>query len=211
MTETRTPPQSHATEEEIAASIALILAGGISLPSGATPLSAIAALLLLLPGFPQSAENGSVANAVARLVVDDAKPLPNLTETNTALRRAHIDNLVYRAHYAINATKRVAASVVDGDLRGALQSEGRFLHQHLEANRRRVAGAKMVDAAVELHGPLLGWKHGHPSEPRPSHAAADGANFDATTIPVSTEALPGVLPGCTCTVTAPVPGARMLV
>lgn len=206
--------QSEATEEEIAASIALILAGGIDLPSGATPLSAIAALLLLLPGFSQTSEDASVANAVARLVVDDAKPLPKLTETNTALRRAHIDNLVYRAHYAINATKRVAASVVEGeDLRGALRGEGRFLHQHLEANRVRAAGAKLNDAAAERWGPVLGWNHtGKAHTHRPNHVAADGANYRVDSPPVSTDGmLPGMALHCDCIAGPPHPGGRMLV
>ena len=212
---TEAPPQEQATEEEIASAIALILAGGVTLPSGTTPLAAIAALLSLLPSLGDFAEDepgGSVANAVARLVVEDAPEVSRPAEGLTgSLRRAQLDNLSYRAHYAIQAMRRISGAVVEGDdLRGALKSEGRYLTQHLEASRRRVAGAKMIDAAVELHGPVLGWKHGHPNEPRPNHADADGANFEAGSVPTSTQALPGVLPGCTCTVVAPYPGGRML-
>jgi hypothetical protein len=203
---------SSSIEEEIAAAIALILAGGVVLPPSTTPLAAISALLLLIPGLPSfagsEASGASVANAAARLAVTDT---PRLPESSGALRTATVNNLSYRAHYAVEAMKRLAGSVASGeDLRGALRKEARYLAQHREAERRRTAGAKMVEAATELHGPILGWKHGHPREPRPAHLRADGMNFDATRIPASTGAMPGVLPGCTCTVVAPFENGRML-
>ena len=210
MGRTRTAPQprpqqtrQQSSEEEIAAAIAMVLAGSLVI-SGTTPLAAIAALLLRIPDAPDL----DVRRAAARLVLEDS---PEVPRGAGALRTAYRDNLLYRAWYAVNATKRLGASVAGGeDLRGALKVEARYFAQHREANRRREAGARMVEAAVELHGPVLGWKHGSPQEPRPSHLAADGKNFDARRVPVSTGALPGVLPGCTCTVTAPSPGAEML-
>lgn len=122
-----------------------------------------------------------------------------------------IENLIHRAHYAIAATRRVAAGVAGGaTIQGALRGEAHHFAQHLDASRRRDAASRMVEAASELHGPLLGWRHGDPAEPRPEHAAADGSNFVAGTVPLSTGALPGALPGCTCTVAAPMEGAPIL-
>jgi hypothetical protein len=89
--------------------------------------------------------------------------------------------------------------------------EARNFAMHLDANRRRDAAFKMVEAAAELHGEVLGWKHGDPREPRPAHLAADGKNFRKGTVPISTGALPGVLPGCTCTVVAPFADGETLI
>jgi hypothetical protein len=119
------------------------------------------------------------------------------------------DNLIYRAHYAIAAQKRMAKG--EGTVAERLDEEEPYLHRHRDAERRRTASAKMLDAAAELHGPILGWKHGHPREPRPHHRAADGHNFRVGRVPASTGALPGALPGCTCTVTAPYEGAPELI
>ena len=207
----QSPPSQQSSEEEVAAAIAAVLAGGLVLPAGTTPLAAISALLGTL-GLPDA----SVRDAAARLVSEDPDLMPDNAaqlRAGPALRRAHLDNLIYRAYYAINAAKRITARVAEGEeasLRGALDKERPYLQQHREANRRREAAARMVDAAVELHGPVLGWRHGHPKEPRPSHKAADGKNWEAGTVPLSTGALPGVLPGCTCVPVAPFPNAETL-
>src|SRR5215217_8117746 len=114
------------------------------------------------------------------------------------------ENFLHRARFAIEATRRVTQRVVEGrSVVQAIRMEARPFAQHLQANRRRDAAFKMVEAAAELHGSLVGWKHGDPKEPRPSHLAADGKNFRAGTVPASTGALPGVLPNCTCSVVAP--------
>jgi hypothetical protein len=211
VTETRqqTPPQQSSQaslEEEIAAAIALILSGAV-VPSR-PPVEVIAGLLLLIPGLPDEARESSVTERVARLVVREGIT-PN--EGTGSVRRAYQDNLAHAAHYAVNATKRVGMRLADGDgLKAAFEGEARPFAQHLDANRRRLAGARMVEAAAELHGPLLGWRHGHPKEPRPAHKAADGANFRVGSVPASTGALPGVLPGCTCTVVSPHENGRIL-
>lgn len=92
----------------------------------------------------------------------------------------------------------------------ARSKEAPYFTKHREAVRQRDAARRMVEAAQDRYGPILGWRHGHPNEPRPTHLAADGFNFDARRTPISTGALPGVLPGCTCTVTAPFDNARTL-
>jgi hypothetical protein len=198
-----------ATEEEVAAALAAMFLAPGAPPAGA----AASALLLLVPAF--------VPRELAQRVAHDAASfLPNVMPAprgGVAERAAYRDNLLYRAFYAMSVQKRLAEAVrglgveeAEQALAKALKAEERFFEQHREAARRRVAGARMVDAAAELHGPILGWKHGDPKEPRPSHAAADGKSFRADTVPASTGALPGVLPGCTCTVVAPRPGAEML-
>jgi hypothetical protein len=204
----QTPPQqSSPTAEEIAAAIALILSGAV-VPSR-PPVEVIAGLLALIPGLPDEVRESPVTERVARLVLRD-RIAPN--DATGSVRRAYQDNLAHAAHYAVNATKRVAQRLAEGDgLKAAFEGEARPFAQHLDANRRRIAGARMVEAAAELHGPLLGWRHGHPTEPRPTHVAADGANFRVGSVPAATGALPGVLPGCTCVPVAPFENGRELV
>lgn len=202
-------------EEEVAAAIAaMFLAAGAPVPG------AVAALLLrLVPSYVPEDLRERVAFDAASFVPDR---LPRPTG-GTATRDAYVDNLLRRAHYAINVVKRLSAAVrapvrdeegpgpgLEQRLRTALEAEERFFGQHREAAKRRVAGAKLVDAASELYGEVLGWKHGHPKEPRPHHKAADGRNFRVGTVPASTGALPGVLPGCTCSVVAPHENGEML-
>lgn len=198
--------QAQTTEEEIAAAIAALLGDIVAVQTVEALVGAIASLLARLPGLPESDGDDSVTRRVARLVVE-GRPAFREGTSSATLRSTHVDNLIHRAHYAINATKRVIQS---DDTRKAFTQERRHFMAHRDAERRRTAGARMVDAAIELHGPMLGWRHGHPREPRPTHKAADGRNFDARTIPRSTGALPGVLPNCTCTITAPFPKAEVL-
>lgn len=212
MTEPQTPPtqepqQSQHSEEEIAAAIALVLADDASvLPAGVTPLAAISALLGLLPGAPED----SVRDAAARLIVEDTRP--DIGETGT-LRRAHMINLVYSAHYVINAMRRLGTKVSEGEsLHKALVNEGRYLQQHRQANEARVAGARINAAAVERWGPILGWHHTNKaSTHRPSHVKADGANYRPDSPPRSTEGmLPGMALHCDCVPGPPKPNARIL-
>ena len=120
-------------------------------------------------------------------------------------------SVIYRAHYAVQAAKRLTVSLRSGKtIQEAREKEAPFFARHREAIKRRDAATRMRDAAMDRFGPILNWKHGDPKEPRPSHLAADGMNFDAREVPTSTGAHPGVLPGCTCSVGAPVEGAKML-
>lgn len=185
------------TEEEVAAGIAALLAGAVRLATGVTLMAAIMKLLARLPSVPTT----RVRRVIARLALEDELELHH---AEGVIGATYLENLLLRGTYLVNATKRVASA--DHPLE-ALKGERDYFAMHREAERRRIEAARMVSAAVELHGPLLGWRHGHPKEPRPDHLAADGRNFDARTIPISTGALPGVLPGCTCTITAPFEGA----
>ncbi len=203
------PPQEEeqsTTEEKVAALIAAILAGTIVVPN---PLLAIAqALLALIPTGIPAALGARISADTARLVLTDQ---PSVTRGLTASSAASRDNLLYRARYGIAVVGRLVKKVRSvEDLPDALADERPNFEAHKAASQRRTAAALMVDAAIALHGTTLGWIHGHPKEPRPSHKAAHRRNFDARRIPASTGAYPGQLPNCTCTVSAPIPGARML-
>jgi hypothetical protein len=200
---------SSAEEEQIAFDIALILTGGVVLPPSTTPLAAISALLLLLPGL-SGASGASVANAAARLVALDPPALP---EEAGVLRAATLSNLSHRGHYAVAAFRRLAGSVARGDdLRQARRKEARFFAQHREAERMRTAGARLNDAAAERWGPILSWNDtGKAKTHRPSHLAADGKNYDVRRPPRSTGGiLPGQAPNCDCVPGPPREGVEVM-
>lgn len=216
MSETRTRPPEQAsgaaTEEEIAFAIALILAGEAPLPQGVDPAVAVAAVLRLLPSLP--ALDDDVSTPVARLVVraipQQASPERPASLAETRASRA---NLSYRAHYAIEADKRLAKKVLSGEsVTDAFKGERRHFRAHLEASLDRVAGARMNDAAVERWGNILSWiDTGRAHTHRPSHLAADGANYDVRRPPVATDGmLPGQAPHCDCVPGPPKRSARML-
>ena len=211
-------PQQQQAGAQAAVAVALIGAVGLS---PAAFVAAIAPLLLpLMPasvlGRPQDA--AEVAESVARLLYGaDAVPVPD----SGFGRRAALEALSYRAAYAAAAVRRLSGALLGAEsgstgeaLRKALEVERRHLGAHLKATGRRLAGARVVDGLVELHGPVLSWNWGKtrlPEDPRPHHRGADGANWDTRRgVPVSTGAIPGVLPGCSCAAGPPRPGARMI-
>jgi hypothetical protein len=179
---------------------------------------------LLLPLMPTALladveAAGNVAEGAARLLYEaDAVLVPSSGFARTAAMEA----ISYRAAYASAAVGRLSASVLGSEpgkrgeaLRKALEAERRHLSAHLDATKRRLAGARVIDGLVDLHGPVLSWNWGQtrtPDEPRPNHKAADKLNWDTRRgIPMETGAIPGVLAGCSCTAGPPVRGARMLI
>jgi hypothetical protein len=209
VTETRQPTdptQEDSAEEGIAAAIALILAGQATLPDGMAPAAAIALLLARLPGLLEE----GVSAAVAALVTGPQIPKPT---GSAAILAARASNISYRAHYAIGAAKRVAAGVGEGkSIAEAVRAERKYLRQHLEASRTRLAGARLNEAAAERWGPILSWNHtGRTETHRPSHVAADGANYRMGSAPAATGGmLPGQAPNCDCIPGPPIPNGRML-
>lgn len=193
-------------EEEIAAAIALLLAGLVGTAGVRSLMEAVATLLDRLPlaDLPAGESSEPLRRRIANLIVRDR---PRLSGRSQVILEAHLQNLLYRAHYAINALYRVSTA---DDTRKGFAAERRFFTAHREAERRRLASSRMLAGAMDLYGPVLSWHHGDPKEPRVTHEAADRHNFDARSVPVSTGAMPGVLPNCTCTVGAPIQGARML-
>ena len=218
----RSPPEQPRRPQESGAQAAVAVA--LVSTVGASPAAFVAALApLLLPFFPLALLSTAVvaeeiAVGAARLLARaDAVPVPASGFGRTAAMEA----ISYRAAYAEAAVRRLCAAVEGAEpggeaeaLRKALRTEERHLAAHLEATRRRLAGARVTDAMIELHGWILNWRWGQtrtPSEPRPTHKAADGANVDLRRgVPASVIALPGVLPWCSCAWGPPVRGARTI-
>lgn len=201
---------------EIAAAVAaLLLAGSPTVP-------ALAPLLLpALPGWilalPELAAD--VAEEAARVTLTDPPAFD--AGAGELERRASLENVLLRAFYGIAAARRLAEAVrgpsdtpIRERLTKALKAERSYLTAHMSARARNLEGARKTDRARELYGDVLSWNHGAngtPGEPRPNHVAADGKNFDLRKgVPVSTQGLPGTLPGCTCAWGPPRAGAKML-
>lgn len=200
------------------------VAVGLVGAAGATRQAFVAAVApLLLPLMPAGLLSdfdaaGDVAEGAARLL-HGAEPVP--VPSGGFARSAAMEAISYRAAYAAAAVGRLSASVLGAEggergeaLRKALEAERRHLSAHLDATKRRLAGARVIDGLVELHGPVLSWNWGQtrtPDEPRPNHKAADKLNWDTRRgVPAETGATPGVLAGCSCAAGPPVRGARML-
>ncbi|WP_273843911.1 hypothetical protein [Rubrobacter calidifluminis] len=186
-------------EAQAAAAIAAALAGGTAAVGlaavilGAMPLVGLG---LFVRKNPEEA--AGVAASVATIV---------LTKRRGGTSAGRMED-IYSAYYALAAARRLAAA---GDREKALELEKRYYQMHLEAAKRRRAADRMTTGARSLYGYVLSWHHGHPKEPRPTHLAADGKNFDTRLgVPRSTGALPGELPNCTCYWGPPIPGAPQL-
>jgi hypothetical protein len=201
--------QDGPAEAEIVAAIALVLMGEAKVPDSK---SAVASLLaLLLPTLP-AALSARVSAEAASLALRD---LPELLQGSGALAAASRGEFSYRAGYALAAVGRLAGAVAgDADFGAALRAEGAYFGAHREASRRRLASARLQDAAADVWGPILGWRHGvngTPSAPRPHHVAANGANYDVRNgPPVETGGWPSSLRHCSCAPGPPVAGGRML-
>lgn len=216
-------PSVNETAEQIAL---LLLSGSQPGLPGATVTQLAPLLLTAVPGellrLPPLAS--AVAQEGARLALSFPLEVPaELPDASRGIvRAAALDAALYRAHYATNAARRLGRAVLEvaderdrlDALRVVLVQEKRYLDAHREANRRRVAAARVIEGLVELHGPVLSWRHGEtrlPEEPRPTHKAADGKNFDARLGPPAlTGAWPGVLSFCSCMAGPPIAGAMML-
>jgi hypothetical protein len=213
----RSQPQPQ--NAEVAAAVAALL---LAPQPPSVPLVA-AALLPALPGWilalPELA--AEVAEEAAKAMLGTPLPAPPEPSDGTLVARAKLENLLLRAYYGLSAARRLAQAVRGPSdtsarerLRKALRAESSYLSAHQSARKRNLEAASRMDAAVERHGPVLGWFHGvagQPADPRPNHVAADGASFDTRRgPPVSTGAWPSSLPGCTCRAGPPRAGARML-
>lgn len=127
--------------------------------------------------------------------------------------RAEEDEILRRALYTVNASQRMALDIANGRSPDeALERESRHYLAHTEAQQKRRSAKRLRAVAVEEFGPLLGWRHGDPKEPRILHQKADGFNYRADAgAPAATGGdFPGEKPGCTCVATAPFPGALVM-
>lgn len=214
--EPQTPPGSP-TEPEVAAVIALILAGQAPeqvAAAGGMGAAIALALLVFVPVSLPWPVRATVSAEAASLILRDR---PNLRGGSGAVLAARRSNLVYRGLYGINATRRIVGKVVGGEgpveerLRGAVNAEAPHFRAHKEANELRLRGAALNGAAAERYGNILGWNHG-PNGPgdRPHHVKAHGLNFDVRNPPRETEGLPGTLLHCGCFPGPPKQGARVM-
>jgi hypothetical protein len=154
---------------------------------------------------------------VAQLTVTAVPKRPAASQRSSIASLAYVNNLIFRARYAIAAMRRIEAWVQTEEaplgvmLEDAMMREAGYFKSHQHIMKQRVAAAKTVEAAVERWGPVLGWRLGHCTESRSSHVDADGQNFDTRRgVPVSTGGLPGASPGCMCLAVAPFEGSSML-
>lgn len=211
MTEPQTSSESSSTaEEQIAATITLLLAGGLPLPEGTTLAAAVAALLLMLPDAPEAPVAEPVAEAVAGLVVRDQPPIP---DAPVATQKAYRQNVAFRAHYAVNAVRRVAVDVVGGrSLAESIAAERSNWQAHLDASETRLTGARLNDAAAERWGPELGWYDtGRATTHTHEHQMASGNNYRVDIPPKETDGyLPAQRYKCDCVPGPPHENGRLL-
>lgn len=232
------PTQPLLTEPEAAATIAAILAGGVA--SDDPVLDIAGALLAATPEAEIRAATPEVAAAaaaaLATLAATDApveKPSEEslegldfargqgvLAKALAASRRLAGGTLgareaLLRGWYALNAYKRVRKGQGPLGKMRALRRETTYFKQHLEASGRRVAAQGLLQAAAELHGPIMGWHAVLAENTTRDCRAAHGWNFDIRKGPprliTGERAWPGVVhPFCRCTPGAPFPGARLM-
>lgn len=221
MGKTRQPPseaEQGVTGRQIAAIAALLL-------TAPKPGELAAALLALLPAgllarFPSL--GAQAALTAARLVlstVDVPEPANRRSRERTATTGETLGivaggdsrgEAVFSALYGVNAARRLFRG--REDFAAALDQERGYLALHRQAKERRVKAQRVADAMVDLYETtVFGWLHGDPKEPRLNHVAASGKNLDLSKpIPISTGALPGALPHCTCSLVPAFSNATLL-
>lgn len=128
-------------------------------------------------------------------------------------QRVEEDELLRRSLYVVNGAMRMSRDVARGmDPMEALERESRHFLSHTEMQQKRRTAKRLRAVMREEHGNLLSWVHGDPKEPRILHEKADGHNVDVSAgAPAATGGVwPGELPGCTCSLAPPRPGAMVL-
>ena len=187
------------------------IAAALSLLTGLRLITIIASLLLGIVPKRLRDEEPEISAELSERVAKDvaAVAVPDAFADNGIQRSASRDAIQYRAEYAAAAVERLSKAVLDaapGERRAALakayRAERRYLAAHREVSAAREKAAKTAEAMIEQYGPVLRWEWGAartPEEPRPHHKAASGLIFDLRRgVPLQTGALPGVLPGCSC-------------
>lgn len=221
MGRTRTNQQPKEQEQGVTGrQVATIAALLLTAPK---PGDLAAALLGLLPAallakFPKIGAQAAMSAATLVLSTVDA-PERNVgrlrSRTDTADGALGItpdnggrDEAVYGALYAINAARRLFRG--REDFGAALETEREYLALHRQAKERRVKAQRLVEANADIFGPVLGWYHGNPIEPRIHHEAAHGFNFRAGIPPTRTGGYPSSQLGCTCSPGKPFPNAEVM-
>lgn len=194
MTQQQPQQDQSATEEEIAAILA-VLAIGAAVDATAKALAGV----LLIPV--------NIAGAfLAGIGAEALKSFTHPTGQGSARALAKKANLRYRAAFIINALRRIAAAP---DWKTALKREIGFWKAHTRASTRRMTVARRIDASRKLYGDMLGWYATMDERTSSECRAADHRNFEALQPPVI--GFPGsVHPHCRCLPGPPIPGAKMV-
>lgn len=208
---TEQPTQSQVSDE-------LVTAVMVALAVGASIAATAATLAALLVGFAVTKE---IAGAILS-IMDHPKSFPALPNARRgAAMRTALDERRMRAWFLVNSSRRVVTRVRTArasggtspgpgggggaggtpsareSVREALETERRYWQQHLGAQRKRREAADVVDAAVAVHGALLGWYSQEDSRTSPECRAAQGSNFRVSQRPAI--GWPGsVHPRCRC-------------
>lgn len=115
----------------------------------------------------------------------------------------------YRAAYLLNAARRLARALREGEFPQAVQKERNYWVRHLDAQDRRAVAAGRVDNAAAAFGPLLGWYARNDERTTAECRAANGNNFRVDVRP--TIGYPGTVhPYCRCEPGAPHEGGKMV-
>lgn len=77
-----------------------------------------------------------------------------MAQRRLAFLLAKSKEITRRGWYIVNGLKRLAQAE---DKRAQLEQERRFFAMHQKARDRRLAAARMIDEAVDVYGPVLGW------------------------------------------------------
>lgn len=190
--------------------MAVIATALVTALTAAAALHAVAALLK-----PRQIDRRAML--VALLVVMEMPP-ETTGVAGSATLNASRTNLIRRAQFALNASKRLTRDVFDARARGegirtalaaGMARERRYFGQHRDAIWQRSMAAMNVDMAARDYGDLLGWRTVLDSRTSADCRAANGKNFYASSPPLI--GYPGsVHPHCRCYAGPPRIGARML-
>lgn len=195
-------------EAEAVAAIAALLAAASA--AGATYMSgqvAQAGIVNTLRGL------GLTRKQAGKLVeLDAARPSPPVIPLQPSTRQVFRDGPTYRAHYLVNAAKRIVNATAPGgqSLGDAVDAERRYFNQHRTAQVQREQAAARIDAAANSYGQLLGWRAVLDDRTTPECRAADGKNFYADHPPAI--GLPGLkhAGNCRCYPGPPHEGAPLV-
>jgi hypothetical protein len=201
-------PQDTGQEAEAVATIAALLAAASA--AGATYMSgqvAQAGIVNALRGL------GLTRKQAGKLVeLDAARPSPPVIPLQPATRAVFRDGPTYRAHYLVNAAKRILNAAAPGgqSLGDAVDAERRYFAQHRTAQVQREQAAARIDAAANSYGPLVGWYSRRDDRVTPACEWADGKNFHPAEPPTIGMPGMGVHAGCRCYPGPPHEGGELI-
>lgn len=190
--EQQTAPAETATEDEIAAVLALLAVGG--------SLAAVAAALGAVLGI-SAAVTGKLLGELGEAAL---KPFRRRNEGKpvTAVQLTERANLRYRAAFLVVSLRRLVRG-------GELAREVTLWRTHVRAQRRRLVMGRRVDEQRWVYGELLGWHATLDRRTSDECRAAHQKNFYALRPPVI--GYPGTThPHCRCRPGAPFDGAKLV-